>query len=85
MINNKRTAYTAVVGEDGFRLGIAVEGEQGYYACKDGTDAGGTFPSYEAAQAAAEAYNKRLGFTDEQAFEIVTSTMFGSNAKRRGK
>lgn len=83
MINGKRCAYTAIVDEGGYRLGIAVEGEAGYHQCKDGTDAGGTFKTHEAASAVADAFNKNMGLSDEEAFKIVTSTMsFGRPRKR---
>lgn len=56
MVNGKRCAYVAVIDE-GYRLGIAVEGESGYHRCKEETDAGGTFADFPAAQACAKEWS----------------------------
>lgn len=73
----QRLAYTAVLEEDGkYRLGIAKEGEPGYYKVDPTSDAGGEFPDMESAQKVADAYNENLGLSKVEAFEIVGSTMF---------
>lgn len=71
----KRRAYVAVTDECGYRLGIAVEGEKGYHPTKPDSDAGAPFGSYEAASAAADAYNESLGLTKAEAHAIVASSM----------
>ena len=55
----RRLAYTAVIAPDGtYRLGVAEEGVPGYFPCKDHSDAGGTFPSWDAASEVAQAFNE---------------------------
>lgn len=77
-ITRKRSAYTAVIEERGYCLGVAVEGEAGYHPVREDSDAGGTFETYELASACADAYNASLGLTKEEATRIVISTMRGS-------
>lgn len=78
-------AYTAVITESGkYRLGIAVEGEPGYYKVKEDSDAGGTFDSYDEAQGVAQAYNDGLGITAPRAAEIVASSMGAQNMMPKG-
>jgi hypothetical protein len=80
----KPRAYTVVIESDGYRLGIAVEGEAGYHKVKDDSDAGGTFSSREEAKATADAYNEGLGLTKERSHEIVSSSMGAQNAEDDG-
>ena len=78
-----RIAYTAVINEAGeIRLGVAKEGEAGYYATKDGSTAGGTFETLEAAREAADGFNERLGLSPKAAALIVLGTMRGKGVKR---
>ena len=76
-----RMVYTAIVTDTGFRLGIAKEGEAGYYVIRKNSDAGGTFESYKAAQVVADAYNERLGVSKEDAFQVVCDTMRRQNRR----
>lgn len=72
-----RLAYVAVITDGGeYRLGIAKEGESGYYAVDPTSDAGGDFNSHEEASKVADAYNENLGLSKEEAFKIIGSTMF---------
>lgn len=71
-----RIAYTAVLTDAGeYRLGIAKEGETGYYAVREDSDAGGAFESLASARIAADAYNERLGLTKKEAAILVCGTM----------
>lgn len=70
-----RRVYTAVVTDTGIRMGIAVEGETGYYRIRDDADLGGTYESYEKAQAVADRCNEVLGISKEDAFDIVCASM----------
>lgn len=69
-----RKVYTPVL-ENGWRLGIAVEGSPGYFPVREDSDAGGTFPNRKAAQGVADAYNEKLGFTPQQAAAVVATTL----------
>lgn len=71
-----RMAYTAVTDNEGAsRLAICVQGESGYHPCRPDSDAGGAFPSFEAAMEYAARFNKQLGLSKEEAMQIVLSTM----------
>lgn len=65
-----RAAYVAVTTPDGFRLGIAVEGEAGYYP----TDYP-MAPSWATAQSWARDFNLDLGHSPQEAFAIVATTL----------
>lgn len=75
MADDKRKAYVAVVREDGYFLGIAVEGESGYHPMKEGSDHAGDWGDYERVREAAEDLNERLGLSKVDAAIIVASTM----------
>lgn len=65
-------AYTAVLRDGQWILGVAKRGVQGYSP----TD----YPpaeSYGAARKWANELNARMGLTEREAWEIVASTMFG--------
>lgn len=83
----RRLAYVPVLDERGrHRLGIAEEGEPGYYNVKDDSDVGGTFASREAAQAVADSCNERLGLTPQEAADIVLSSVGAQiRAERSGR
>lgn len=73
----KRIAYVAIIDERGeHRIGIAEEGEPGYYRLKDDSDLGGTYRSREEAQATVDAANERLGISPQEASAIALSSMF---------
>jgi hypothetical protein len=55
-------------------LGIAVANERGYTPIPAGL---ACFETYEAASDNADAMNRHLGLSDDDAFEIVASSMFG--------
>lgn len=79
-------AYVAVVVPDGnYRLGIAKRDEPGYYRIGARADLGGSFESYDAASAAADVLNERLGLSRVDALEIVLSSMRAQNLAGRGR
>lgn len=63
------TAWTPVIGNDCISLGLATRNLRGYQPTNY------RFESWGEAQEFADAVNERLGFTKEQALEIVTSSM----------
>jgi|CXWL01.1.fsa_nt_gi hypothetical protein len=71
----ERLAYTAVIHEGGYRLGIAEENVAGYTPVADDSDLGGTYPSLDEAQAVADACNDSLGLDKVEAMKIVLSSM----------
>jgi len=81
----KSRAYVAVIADDGtYRLGIAVEGESGYYKIRPESDAGMPFDSMDAANKVADAYNEGLGLSKVRASEIALSALRGPGVRRRG-
>lgn len=70
-----RCAYVAVIYDDGHRLGIAREGEAGYYQVKKDGDLYPAFPTHEEASVCAWTANERLGLSAEDVADIVCSTM----------
>ena len=70
-----RVAYTPVIVDEGFSLGIAEEGRGGYYPSDFGT-----VKTWTEAEVWARQLNERLGLTSEQALLIVTSSMAAQNA-----
>ena len=70
-----RTAYVAVIYDGGIRLGIAREGEGGYYKVKKHSDLYPAFEDYAKAQECARVANERLGLSAEDVADIVCSTM----------
>lgn len=72
-VREGRTVFWPVTAEEGWTLGIAIEGIHGYYA----TDYGSVV-SHVSALSWADELNARRGISHEQAVEIVTSTMGGN-------
>jgi hypothetical protein len=72
-------AYTPVVDEDGYTIGLADRGVAGYTP----QPGFGKFPSWEAARDRAKVENERLGLSELEAFAIVASTMWPSKADKR--
>jgi hypothetical protein len=71
----QRRAYVAVIDPSGkHKLGIAEEGEPGFYPFPDDHDLGGSYKDRAHALATAEECNKRLGLTPEEALAIVASS-----------
>ncbi|ARJ65966.1 hypothetical protein WV31_10030 [Magnetospirillum sp. ME-1] len=79
LFQGKRIAFTAVVGEDGFGLGVALEGEPGYWPIPEHLATG----DWEEMNRAAGAINRHLGLSDDDAIRIVTSSMRAQNARNR--
>lgn len=74
-------AYTAVVQEDGsFGIGIAIQGEAGYWPIPAHLAAADT---WEDANTACEALNAARRLSAEDAMRIVTSTMAAQNHRDR--
>lgn len=68
----KRKAFTALVGQGGYFLGLAVEGEAGYYPQMNL----GLFGSYDEAKKEAARRNEQfLDLTPAEAWKIVASSM----------
>jgi hypothetical protein len=63
-------AYYPVCSDQGFEIGIAVWGEQGYYPT------GRFFPTEEAAQKKCNEMNAYVGLNKKQAFMVVAKSMF---------
>lgn len=78
-INEGRFAYTAVVGEGGFTLGIAIEEIQGFFPTNYHS-----VVTYKEAEDWANIINDRR-LSREDACLIVASTMRGSVARSRSK
>lgn len=79
----KKVAYTAVIEDGKYKLGIAAEGEAGYYRIDDTSDAGAPFETHAEAVACAETYNERLGLTKLEASRIVLSSIGEQNKEDR--
>lgn len=79
----KKVAYTAVIEDGKYKLGIAAQGESGYYRVDDTSDAGAPFATHEEAVACAEVYNERLGLTKLEASRIVLSSIGEQNKEDR--
>ena len=70
-IGKRRHAYTAIVGPDGYIIGRADEGVQGYtpvYLSR-------TFTTYQDAKSFADELNRNLGRTLKEAYAIILGTM----------
>lgn len=70
-------AFVAVVEKDGWQLGVAVQGEQGYNPIS-----GKTFAHKAEAKNWADGLNKHIGLSDIEALDIIGSTMRGSHVAR---
>ena len=72
--NNKawQFAWTPIILDRGFSLGIATKNEFGYHPLKDST--GLTFDTWDEADKIANELNNRLGLSLEEAANIVIST-----------
>jgi hypothetical protein len=70
-----RIAYVAVIYDGGNRLGIAKEGEAGYYQLKKISDPYPSFPTHGEARECATKANERLGLSVDDVATIVASTM----------
>ena len=66
-----RIALTAVMHDGKYIIGAAEEGTDGYVPML----MFGEFPSWDAAQAAADARNEQQGMSPEEAIGIVLGTM----------
>ena len=66
-----RIAMTAVMHDNKYIIGAAEEGTYGYVPMLRF----GEFPSWDAAQAAADARNEQQGMSPEEAIKIVLGTM----------
>lgn len=77
-----RRAYVAVVEEGGYRLGVAVEGENGYHPVREDSDVGGLFGTYDEADSIAKKMNEGLGLDPREVTKIVISTMRGPGLRR---
>ena len=66
-----RIAMTAVMHDNKYIIGAATEGTHGYTPFPEY----GEFPSWDAAQAAADTMNERAGMSREEAIGIVLGTM----------
>ena len=64
-------AYTAVIEDQGYKVGLAHQGVKGYEALPNGQN----FPSYADAQQWAEYLNNNNQVTKQEAFKIVASSM----------
>lgn len=65
-------AFTAVIGDGGWQLGVAVANERGYNPLP-----GKTFKDQAEAKEWADGLNEHIGISDETAAHIVISTMGG--------
>lgn len=72
-MNDGNKAWTPIILDRGFSLGIATKNEPGYQPLKDST--GLTFDSWDEADKIADALNKRLGLSLKDAAKIVASSM----------
>jgi len=63
-------AYYPVVGNDGWEIGIAVWGEQGYYPT------GRIFKTESEAEKFCKEMNTHIGINEKQAYMVVAKTMF---------
>ena len=75
-MNDGNKAWTPIILDRGFSLGIATKNERGYQPLKDST--GLTFDSWDEADKIADALNKKLGLSLEEAANIVISTQIKS-------
>lgn len=81
--DGKRVAYTAVIEDGKYKLGIAAQGEAGYYRIDDTSDAGAPFATYDEAKACADTYNEGLGLNKLEASQIVFSSIGEQNKEER--
>lgn len=81
--DGKRVAYTAVIEDGKYKLGIAAQGEAGYYRIDDTSDAGAPFATYDEAKACADTYNEGLGLNKLEASQIVLSSIGEQNKEER--
>jgi len=78
-----RRAYVAIIDPNGrHKLGIAEDGEPGYFPISDDSDLGGSYQNREHALETAEECNKRLGLTAKEAAKIVASSIGASMRAR---
>jgi hypothetical protein len=68
----KAYAFVPVVAKGGWELGVAVRDERGYSPLR-----GKSFADQDEARQWADSLNAHIGLTDEQAIEIVCSSMRG--------
>lgn len=73
----KPYCFVAVVAKSGWALGVAVANERGYNPTAK------TFDSELEAREWAQGLNEHIGLTDEQAMDIVISTMGGQPYERK--
>lgn len=75
-IEEPAVAFTAVLADQGWGLGVAEAGVAGYTPVQTTT-----WPTFEAAEKVAESLNTKLGLTREAAWRIVGSSMAAGRAK----
>jgi hypothetical protein len=66
-----KQAWTSIITDDGFSLGLATEGIRGYMRTS------AWFPTYDEATATADRMNQQDGITVLQAHRIVASSIKG--------
>lgn len=71
----RRLAYTAIVENSGWTLGIAEEGFPGYSPMK------GTYPDEASARKSAKELNDKLGLTERDALGIIASSFRAQNTR----
>lgn len=69
---DKVYAFTAVIGEGGWQLGVAIANESGYNPIS-----GKTFKDQAEAKQWADGLNKHIGRDDDSVLAIICSTMGG--------
>lgn len=81
MFKGQTFAFTAVVADEGgYGLGIAVQGEPGYWPVPTHL---AFSPMWEAMNIGASKLNQHLGLSAEKATAVVTSTMAAQNKRGR--
>ena len=81
MLKGKAYAFTAVVSDEAaFALGVAVQGEPGYWPIPVQM---ASSPMWEAMNSAATRLNENLGLSEQEAIAIVSSTMAAQNKRGR--
>ena len=81
MLKGKAYAFTAVVSDEAaFALGVAVQGDPGYWPIPVQM---ASSPMWEAMNSAATRLNENLGLSEQEAIAIVSSTMAAQNKRGR--
>lgn len=80
LMKGKTFAFTAVVADEGFGLGVAEQGAPGYWPIPTHL---ARSPMWEAMNSTAAKLNEHLGLSEKEATDIVTSTMAAQNKRGR--